>query len=75
MPIYEYKCKKCHKEFECLVLGSNDDIACPDCAGENVRRLISACSYKSGGNYTAESTSAGSSSCSGCSGKSCSTCH
>jgi putative FmdB family regulatory protein len=31
MPIYEYRCKKCETEFECLVLGGDNDVACPDC--------------------------------------------
>ena len=72
MPIYEYRCKKCETEFECLVLGSDDDVSCPDCQAGRVERLMSACSFKSSGNY---SSSAGSSGCSTCSGGNCSTCH
>ncbi len=72
MPIYEYRCKKCETEFECLVLGSDNDVTCPDCQTERVERLMSACSFKSSGNY---SSSAGSSGCSTCSGGHCSTCH
>jgi putative FmdB family regulatory protein len=72
MPIYEYKCAKCNKEFECLILGSDEDISCPDCADENVRRLMSACSFKSSGNY---SSASGPSGCSTCSGGNCGTCH
>ena len=72
MPIYEYRCSKCETEFECLVLGSGDDIACPDCQNDGVERLMSACSYKSSGSY---SSSASSSGCSTCAGGHCSTCH
>ena len=74
MPIYEYQCKKCKKEFECLVLGSDDNIACPECNGKNVQRLMSACRFKSSG--IGEFSSASSpSSCATCTGGSCSTCH
>ena len=75
MPIYEYMCSECNKEFECLVLGSDNDIACPDCDGEKVERLMSACSFKSSGNFGDYSPSTGSSSCSGCSSSNCSSCH
>jgi len=72
MPIYEYQCKKCKKEFECLVLGSDDNIACPECNGKSVQRLMSACRFKSGGEGEISSTS---SACATCTGGSCSTCH
>ena len=72
MPIYEYKCMKCKKDFECLVFGNNGDICCPDCNSKKVKRLMSACSFKNEGNF---SSSAASSGCSSCSGGSCSTCH
>ncbi len=72
MPIYEYRCKKCETEFEHLVLGRDSDISCPDCKTKKVERLMSACSFKSSGNY---SPSTGSSGCSSCSGGHCSTCH
>ena len=72
MPIYEYKCMECNSEFECLVIGSKDEVTCPDCQGDKVERMMSACSFKSSGNY---SSSASSSGCSGCTGGSCATCH
>lgn len=72
MPIYEYRCKKCHKEFECIVLGDGSAVSCPECKGKKVERLMSSCSFKSGGKYSSPSTSAG---CATCGGGSCSTCH
>ncbi len=42
MPIYEYKCDRCDKTFECLVFsGEEDDVACPDCGERDVRRQMS----------------------------------
>jgi putative FmdB family regulatory protein len=73
MPIYEYVCAKCNKEFEYLVLGSDSVVSCPECDGENVERLMSACSFKSSGGDFSSST--GSSGCSSCSSSNCSTCH
>jgi putative FmdB family regulatory protein len=72
MPIYEYRCCECEKDFECLIIGSNDDICCPECDGNRVERLMSSCSFKSGGSYSAPSTSSG---CSSCASSNCSTCH
>jgi putative FmdB family regulatory protein len=72
MPIYEYMCMKCNKEFEYLVIGNDISVTCPECDGNNVRRQMSACSFKSDGNY---SSSSGSSGCSSCSSNNCSTCH
>ncbi|MEW6670024.1 MAG: zinc ribbon domain-containing protein [Thermodesulfobacteriota bacterium] len=72
MPIYEFKCKKCRKSFECIVFGSDSAVCCPHCNGKKVERLLSACSFKSSGKY---SSSAASSGCATCGGGSCSTCH
>jgi len=72
MPIYEYKCSGCNNEFEYLVFGGDSSIACPDCHDEKVERLMSACNFKSSGDY---SSSSGSSGCSTCSSTNCSSCH
>ena len=72
MPIYEFKCSKCDEEFETLVFRSDESVACPLCKGENVKRLMSACRYKSSGSYTPSSASSG---CATCSSTNCSTCH
>ena len=42
MPIYEFRCKKCKNEFECLVFGKDSDVCCPTCKGKRVERLMSA---------------------------------
>ncbi|MCP4118113.1 MAG: zinc ribbon domain-containing protein [Desulfobacteraceae bacterium] len=78
MPIFEYKCNKCDKTFETLVLGS-DVPQCPSCSSEDLSRLISKCGFvtaSSGASDDGQSVSVSSSSspCSGCSATSCSTC-
>jgi putative FmdB family regulatory protein len=72
MPIYEYKCVKCDEEFEALVIGSDSSVACPQCKGKKLERLMSACAFKSGGNFTPAS---GSSGCASCTSSNCSSCH
>ena len=49
MPIYEYKCKKCNKIFESLVLSSRDikGIQCPECGSEEVQKMLSNFSFGS----------------------------
>ncbi|VBB42797.1 FmdB family zinc ribbon protein [Desulfatiglans anilini] len=72
MPIYEYRCKACDREFEALVFSGDSQIACPHCKGTDVTRLMSACGFKSDSGFT---PSSGSSGCASCSGGSCSSCH
>ena len=53
MPIYEYRCKGCKKEFELLQKITDEPLAtCPKC-GKQVKRLISQTSFalKGGGWY------------------------
>ncbi|MFH0812937.1 MAG: zinc ribbon domain-containing protein [Pseudomonadota bacterium] len=71
MPIYEFQCLDCGKEFEELILGSNVQVSCKHCQSSKVEKLMSAVSFKSSGKFT---SSAGSPGCSSCSGTSCSTC-
>jgi len=72
MPIYEYTCANCNKDFETLVFRSDEEVSCPRCKGTDVHRLMSACGFKSSGSFTPAS---GSSGCSGCSSTNCSSCH
>ena len=73
MPIYEYHCESCNRDFERLVFG-NEKPDCPECSSTNVCRLMSTCGFvsKSNGGQTV-AKSAGSS-CSGCSAGSCAGC-
>lgn len=47
MPIYEYKCLNCDKEFELLVSYKDFDkvMYCPKCNSKDVERLISKYSF------------------------------
>ena len=71
MPIFEFCCDKCGREFEELVMSSSEKISCPECKSEDVKKLMSTASFKSSGNF---SSSTGSS-CSGCTSSNCSSCH
>ncbi len=43
MPIYEYTCKQCQKQFETLVrsMSSTAPVKCPECGSENTARTLS----------------------------------
>ena len=47
MPIFEYACKACGKEFEALVLKTTGDPACPACKSTDLDKLISRPAIKS----------------------------
>jgi putative FmdB family regulatory protein len=40
MPLYEYACKQCDRQFELLVRGS-DTPECPSCHGRDLERRLS----------------------------------
>ncbi len=77
MPIYEYKCNKCDKEFETLVMGSSTP-ECPECDSQDLTRLMSACGFvsKIKGGGTGETTikSSSSSACGSCASTNCGSC-
>lgn len=74
MPIYEYNCKSCKKNFEELVFKAEEIPPCPYCASTETARILSPCKHTSGGADYAPRTSSSTSSCSGCSGGNCSSC-
>lgn len=47
MPIYEYHCQKCLKEFQALVMRAQeiDTLSCPICGAGDIRRLLSRVAY------------------------------
>jgi len=80
MPLHEFFCSECSREFEELIFKEDDPVCCPECGKTGAKKLISACRFKTGGPIVQGSpsasavTSRGSSGCAGCSGGSCSTC-
>ena len=74
MPIYEFHCHDCGRDFEELVLGRPEKIICPDCGRENCEKLMSASSFFSKGADGSTTSSSAGSGCSGCAATSCSTC-
>ena len=48
MPIYEYQCAACGKEFEALVRNSAAAPTCPACNGSELRKKLSAIASISG---------------------------
>ncbi|MBE6424578.1 MAG: zinc ribbon domain-containing protein [Planctomycetaceae bacterium] len=41
MPVYEYVCDQCEKDFEELVRGSAEPKKCPSCGSPSIRRKLS----------------------------------
>lgn len=75
MPIYEYHCNECGKDFEYLVIGKPRP-TCTSCESRKVKKLISSCGFVSkGSGGETVSQSAGASSCGGCAASSCAGCH
>ena len=67
MPIYEYRCKKCEKEFEELIREKKEGtIKCPKCGSSETQKLLSGfgVSGVSGGNTC--STTCGGGTCGTC---------
>jgi len=77
MPIYEYACEKCQKEFEELLLNSSAaaDVRCPGCESPEVRRLLSATAIKTGSGFVSSAAGHSHGSCGSCHGGSCGSCH
>ena len=73
MPIYEYRCKECEKDFEKYVPGATTTVACPTCASEQVMRKLSVFGLKTVGALSSD-TSSGMAGGGGCCGGGCA-CH
>lgn len=80
MPIYEYQCDKCKKQFEVVTLSLSEkpNSVCPKCKSKNTRKLISKVGKGKYGlsrsGSSAPTSSTGGSGCSSCSSSNCSSC-
>ncbi|OIN91698.1 MAG: FmdB family transcriptional regulator [Anaerolineae bacterium CG03_land_8_20_14_0_80_58_20] len=74
MPIYEYVCQSCKKEFETIRPMSQKDaaIACEKCGSEDVKRKLALFYAHSGG--SAKPVTSGGGGCGSCSGGDCGNC-
>ena len=47
MPVFEYRCRQCGRQFEYLVLHSSPSPVCPGCQNREVEQLVSRCAISS----------------------------
>jgi putative FmdB family regulatory protein len=57
MPIYEYNCRKCATDFEQFLLSTQEPVACPKCASQEVARKLSI--FSAPGNRSESEASSG----------------
>jgi putative FmdB family regulatory protein len=48
MPIYEYACAACGREFETYVATATTAVSCPACASARIKRRLSVVGVKTG---------------------------
>ena len=66
MPIYEYRCNQCEREFEKYVQSAQAAIACPGCQSARVTRRLSGFGMRSvGGPFASEGMAGGGGCCGG----------
>jgi putative FmdB family regulatory protein len=48
MPLYEFRCQECKNQFEVLVSSASaaEEITCTKCASRNIKKTISATSFR-----------------------------
>jgi len=75
MPIYEYVCQSCRKEFETIRPMSQKDVSitCEKCGSRDVKRKLALVHAHNGGSAV-PSTSESGSGCGSCSGGDCGHC-
>jgi len=73
MPIYEYCCQICGKQYEKLVR-SGETPPCPACHSTEVRKLLSGFAFRSKG-ADGTTTAFGSDNCDSCHRTTCTGCH
>ena len=60
MPIYEFVCKACGEEFETITSSAAiSDVTCEKCSSPDVKKILSAGSFKVGGTSQSLGSAAG----------------
>ncbi|MEW6184340.1 MAG: zinc ribbon domain-containing protein [Thermodesulfobacteriota bacterium] len=72
MPIFEYTCLDCGRDFETIVFKSTEKVCCPQCNTENLEKKMSKFAFKGNERFVGTGSS---SSCGSCSSGNCSSCH
>jgi putative FmdB family regulatory protein len=65
MPIYEYRCNQCEREFERYVQTAQAAVACPTCRSARVTRRLSVLGARSAGGTAAAAGMSGGGGCCG----------
>jgi putative FmdB family regulatory protein len=65
MPIYEYRCKGCDKEFEKYIASAATTVACPECESSQVMRKLSVFGLRTAGSFAPSAMPAGGGCCGG----------
>ncbi|HXU88541.1 MAG TPA: FmdB family zinc ribbon protein [Methylomirabilota bacterium] len=65
MPIYEYRCRRCSKDFEKYVHGPATKVACPTCDSGDVMRKLSVFGLRSDSPVPSTMTTGGGGCCGG----------
>jgi len=47
MPLYEYQCGSCDRQFQSLIMKKEEEqtLSCPECGGKKLKKLISRVAY------------------------------
>jgi putative FmdB family regulatory protein len=77
MPIYEFNCTNCGRDFETLVFSAEESINCPACGSQEARKLMSGFNRAGGSEQMGDMAAMGGGGCGcgGCGGGHCATCH
>jgi putative FmdB family regulatory protein len=65
VPIYEYRCKGCDREFEKYVPSATTAVACPACESAQVMRKLSVFGMKTAGTFQPSAMTGGGGCCGG----------
>ncbi|HBC47076.1 MAG TPA: FmdB family transcriptional regulator [candidate division Zixibacteria bacterium] len=75
MPIFEYRCQSCDRNFELFIRSSAASLACPECGSMEIKKKFSTFGFSTGRSGFESSAVSSSSSCGHCSSHQCSGCH